>query len=144
MRARGRFCMLAALLVAASCGRPDCIEQFHRADGSGVYAFEVSLPDTLSDYVFSVLTLDDSSRPRFADGVTQMKTVISWISPEGPVMLRDTVWLPSGTSRGMLSPYRTGVSGKIGPEFTLEFRVSGEPQHFRGIGLLFEKQNGTR
>ena len=144
MRTLCRFSVLMALLMAASCSRADCVEQFCRADGSGVYSFDVALPDTLASYDFSVFTRDDSVRSRFVDGVTQMRTVVSWIAPEGPVMLRDTVYIPSGTSRGTLSPYRAGVSGKIGREFTLEFRASEEPKRFRGIGLVFKKQNGTR
>lgn len=129
--------------MVASCGRPDCFEQFRRADGSGVYAFDVALPDTLATYDLSVFTCDDTSRSQFA-GEAQMKTVVSWLAPGDSVMLKDTVFIPSGTKRGRISPYRSGVSGRIGETFTLEFRIEDEPRRFRGLGIILEKQNGTR
>lgn len=119
---------------AASCTRPDTTEQFAFDDGSGQFAFEVDLGDSLCTYDLSFYTRMESrlSPPGFP-----MRVYLT--SPSGTVY-SETLFYDASAS--LVVPYRADLKPV---EYGLwQLSVRARAEGLKGMGLICRKKDGTR
>lgn len=126
----------AAILLLASCTRPDSYECFVRVDQApaGLFPFQVDLSDSLSTYDIYFYT---AAYPGMDSDGLDIQAV--WVGPSGQSASED-VCMDVGKVREL---YRSGVSMAEPGIWTLDLRVREVPEGFRGMGIIC-KRNGTR
>lgn len=123
------------LIVAVSvlcCARPASEEYFVKASevSGGVYSFSLDLSDSLSVYDIYFFS------PSICQG---MEVKVLWTGPDGD-FFSETAYM-AGSSECEL--YRKDVSMNVPGTWKLDIRLSGEPEDFRGLGIV-SKRHGTR
>jgi len=139
------FLLFATLSICLSCSRPESVETFiskSDVNEQGEYEFPVDFYDSTATYSLSFFARRDISfhkRGRYPDS----RLVVSWIDPSGEQRLQDTVYMNMGTSRGVMSQYRSGVTVPAWGIWTIKVEISEPGPRFRGLGLVCN-WNGTR
>ena len=108
----------------------------------GVYSFEVNMSDSLAGYDLAFFTRVDRisiGRPVKRPAI---RLDLEWISPD-TLRSFETVYMPSGDTRGIVQSYRRGVRPAKPGVWTLNAKVVQPEDGFRGLGLTV-KRNGTR
>jgi len=121
-----------AVLLLISCVRPASEEYFVKASEAvdGIYSFSLDFSDSLSLYDISLFS---------AAECPGMELKLLWSGPDGE-LFSETAYM-TGSSACEL--YRKDVSMENPGTWKLDIRVSGEPEDFRGLGIL-SKRHGTR
>lgn len=142
MRALVGLALTAALFAA--CSKPATEVKFISAKDAAdsLYRFTLDMTDSLASY--SVYFFSRTDRPATGGERSFPMTLdAEWISPDGETELKETVYLNSSPAGGSKDLYRSDVRPAPG-EWTLSVRVSGAPKGFRGLGIISERQDGTR
>lgn len=122
---------LPAVLLAVCCSQPSSREYFIRSDGSGEYAFEMEMADSLASYDISFFTRIDRSPAAGAAGETFPIDIV-WRSPSGRYYSESVIYLADSVRvryRSGLRPPEYGLWG-------LTVTMPREPEGIRGLGVI--------
>lgn len=128
MHSRAASVLALVLCFIASCARPASVETFVKADGSGVYDFEINMTDSLHVYDLSFYTRLDGGR---APSGFPMKVYLT--SPSGQTYVENVYF---DCSKGWISPYRTGLVPVEHGLWTMSVRAAADGMC--GLGLVTE------
>lgn len=117
------------MLLLSACSRPMSVEQYVKADGSGVYDFVVDMTDSLYAYDLSFYTRIEG---RTAPAGFPMKVYLT--SPSGQTYVENVYF---NCSESMVAPYRTGLVPVERGEWKMS--VSAVAQGLCGMGLICAK-----
>lgn len=137
MRACGAISLILAL-AAVSCTAPRAHEEFLKAPRES-YDFVFSGVDTISLYDISFYTRYDVLKKRS----DMLQLDITWTDPDDSTYC-ETLYMERGDRNGVEARYRTGLYFIKPGDWTLSVAVSGETELLRGLGIIWNKQNGTR
>lgn len=117
------------MILLSACSRPMSVEQFVKADGSGVYDFVLDMSDTLHAYDLSFYSRVEGKN---APAGFPMKIYLT--SPSGQTYVENVYY---GCSEHIVAPYRTGLVPVEPGEWKMS--VSAVAQGLCGIGLICAK-----
>ena len=128
-----------ALLLLASCGRPQGREYFLRANPAGEYSFDLELIDSLASYDISFYTAID--RPLFhRDTLVSFPLQVVWRSPSGRYF-SETVYYPTAEHRVL---YRSNVVPTELGTWNIAVTIPNQPPRLRGLGLAWQNSRGQQ
>jgi hypothetical protein len=139
---------LLILSLASGCRRPSSFEQFIRAEDAagGVYEFAVSFDASTCDLSFYTAPLAEP-----------LQLEVTWLNYRDTcstvdILMSETVWFPAGQHcalyrSGMTVPSGAGMDASALPgagTILLQVKPVNPPRNFRGLGIIFRKDDGTR
>lgn len=124
-----------ALLLLASCGRPQGREYFQLANDEGEYSFDIDLSDSLASYDISFYTEID--RPLWGrDTLVCFPLQVVWRSPAGRYF-SETVYYPAAESRVL---YRSDVVPTELGSWNISVTIPDQPRRLRGLGIIYRRK----
>ena len=128
-----------ALLLLASCGRPQGREFFQRVNPEGEYSFDIDLVDSLASYDISFYTAID--KPLFRrDTLVSFPLQVVWRSPSGRYF-SETVYYPAAEHRVL---YRSNVVPSELGSWNIAVTIPSQPPRLRGLGLAWKRRDTRR
>lgn len=131
--------VLSCALALPSCADTGVVEEFVRRDEarSGVYVYKLDLPDTTAAYDVWFYSRS-GERP-----LESVQMNVQWLAPSGDAFF-ETVYMRRVDPRGSKELYRSGVVPAQAGEWQLSVRPVGVDEDFLGLGVIYEKRDGTR
>lgn len=136
-----------ASLLPIACSQPDSFEQFIKADDApgGVYEFVIpAIPDGSQASAFDISLFTSPLR-------SPLQLNIRWMEPADMPEGRDSedifserVWFPAGEHQAL---YRSGVAPELkdsSKNLILRIRPINPPEDLRGLGIILNRNDGTR
>ena len=153
------FAFVIAVLAAAaaSCARPDSVEQYvgiEQREPNGLYCFTVDFSDTLATYDITFYSRIDAGRQRMVSA-KDFPMMVTWTSPSGQRYRENVYFVVHDEERGSdyyssqyRKVYRTGLV-PVEPgiwDMTVYVNSGKEVPGFRGLGIICKKNHphGTR
>jgi len=141
---RVAFVLLLTLVFA--CKQPSVYEQFIPTSQANEdsFRFEVDMSDSTATYDIYFYTQVDRSYFRQPSSESLALNVRWTPASSGKVQLSEKVYLPLGGVRGTKEMYRSAVVPDSLGIWTIEARAIDAPQGLRGLGIICERNHGTR